>query len=166
MTIIGIDNGLSGGVAVLDYARRFVSLKSFSVMPTVKKNKKNAIDIGKLNGLLDVQDVTDEKYAFVELAHAMPGQGVTSMFNFGMGYGINLALLHAHGFKVEIVSPQKWQKAQFGPDVADTKLTSVNVANLKFGLNLRKAEHGISDAINIALYGLDKILDESNATNP
>ena len=47
----------------------------------------------------------------IERVGARPGQGVTSMFTFGKGFGIWLGLLAALGVPYDLVTPQKWQKA-------------------------------------------------------
>jgi len=47
---------------------------------------------------------------YLEKVHAMPGQGVTSMFTFGHGYGFLRGVIQALGIKLVDVTPQKWQK--------------------------------------------------------
>lgn len=48
---------------------------------------------------------------YIESVHAMPKQGVSSTFTFGRGYGFLLGVLMSHGFRIETVTPQRWQKA-------------------------------------------------------
>lgn len=53
---------------------------------------------------------TESPVCVIESVHAMPGQGVTSMFTFGRGYGFLLGVLMSHSFKIVTVTPQRWQK--------------------------------------------------------
>ena len=56
------------------------------------------------------ENITSNNMAILEKVHAMPGQGVTSMFSFGENYGIYLGILSALSIPFILVSPQKWQK--------------------------------------------------------
>ena len=49
--------------------------------------------------------------AIVEVVGAMPGQGVSSMFQFGRGVGMLEGCLAALEIPVTYISPQGWQKA-------------------------------------------------------
>lgn len=107
--IIGVDPGLSGGIAVF-YPRR-MELVTCEI-PTLKsgvKNKKE-VDIYSVCDFLDIWEKPVHCRAVIEKVSAMPGQGVTSMFNFGQSYGIMKGLLAAHRFPIEYISPQKWKR--------------------------------------------------------
>ena len=86
MQIIGIDPGLSGAIAVLEN-NRVKNLFDMPVMPEGKKNKRqlNSAQLVKL--LKDNIKNFDDTAIVVEQVNAMPGQGVTSMFNFGQTFG-------------------------------------------------------------------------------
>jgi hypothetical protein len=86
----------------------------------------------------------------IEVAHAMPGQGVRSMFTFGQSYGTMRCFLELTCTEVNHHDPPKWQREIFGGKVEDTKKESLIEAvrlypTIKIGRN-----HGISDAILIA----------------
>jgi crossover junction endodeoxyribonuclease RuvC len=150
---LGIDNGLSGGIAVIDDDNKIVLAEP---MPTIKVKDKRLIDIKKLSELITKHEVD---FAVIENAHAMPGQGVSSMFSFGRVFGINLALLEAHGIPYKIVESRTWQKEVFKDLPADdtklalqgaTKIRSINFVHNNYGLDTKN--HGITDAICMAFY--------------
>lgn len=92
----------------------------------------------------------------VEQVHAMPGQGVTSMFNFGRSFGYILGVLEAHEIPYQLVSPQKWQNSlsihSKDESVSHAKRLFPK-ANLKPTERSRKDSDGIADALNLAEYG-------------
>ena len=86
MRIIGIDPGLSGAVAILDNLKIF-DLFDMPIMAEGKKNK-NQLNSAQLVKILRSHILTnDDTFVIVEQVSAMPGQGVTSMFNFGQTFG-------------------------------------------------------------------------------
>jgi crossover junction endodeoxyribonuclease RuvC len=109
MRIIGIDPGLSGGIAILDNSK-VVELFDMPVMPDGKKNKR------QLNSALLVKLIKDniknlgDTVMVVEQVNAMPGQGVTSMFNFGQTFGAIKGICAALGLPIFLVRPAKWKK--------------------------------------------------------
>ena len=109
MRIIGIDPGLSGGIAILD-DKKVIELFDMPVMPDGKKNKR------QLNSALLVKLIKDniknleDTVMVVEQVNAMPGQGVTSMFNFGQTFGAIKGICAALGLPIFLVRPAKWKK--------------------------------------------------------
>ena len=109
MRIIGIDPGLSGGIAILDNSK-VMELFDMPVMPDGKKNKR------QLNSALLVKLIKDhiknleDTVMVVEQVNAMPGQGVTSMFNFGQTFGAIKGICAALGLPIFLVRPAKWKK--------------------------------------------------------
>jgi|TARA_B110000211_G_scaffold231196_1_gene292346 crossover junction endodeoxyribonuclease RuvC len=109
MRIIGIDPGLSGGIAILD-DKKVIELFDMPVMPDGKKNKR------QLNSALLVKLIKDniknleDTAMVVEQVNAMPGQGVTSMFNFGQTFGAIKGICAALGLPIFFVRPAKWKK--------------------------------------------------------
>ena len=95
MKIIGIDPGLSGAIAVLEN-NNVLNIFDIPVMSEGKKNKRQ-LNSALLVNLLKENIIKDEEVAVVvEQVNAMPGQGVTSMFNFGQTFGAikGLSLIH------------------------------------------------------------------------
>jgi crossover junction endodeoxyribonuclease RuvC len=109
MKIIGIDPGLSGGIAVLEN-NKVLSIFDMPVMSEGKKNKRqlNSAQLVKL--LKDNISNNEEVSVVVEQVNAMPGQGVTSMFNFGQTFGAIKGISAALGLPIFFVRPAKWKK--------------------------------------------------------
>ena len=123
---IGIDPGLSGAVAVVSEDGAGYEVHD---MPVIKIGSKRQYDILKLYELL--QGFGDSLPCYCEKVGAMPGQGVTSMFSFGMGYGIAQALAISAGHRLTLVRPQTW-KAKMLRDVAKSKHSACGVARNLF----------------------------------
>lgn len=91
----------------------------------------------------------------------MPGQGVTSMFNFGKGFGWILGTLEAYSVPYELIRPQKWKK-EFS--VTSDKNTSINVCKRLFpqvsllpSEKCRKDNDGMAEALLLAEYARRKM---------
>lgn len=144
MTIIGIDPGASGGIAWIDEQGK----------PCVEKMPQTLTDIWEL--VLDITGVA-KRYtkpgsikAYLEQVHSMPGQGVSSSFKFGQGYGALEMALTAAGIPFERVTPQKWQKA-LGCLTGGNK--NVSKAKAQELFPSIKFTHATADAMLIAEYG-------------
>lgn len=155
--IIGIDPGLSGGVAFFNHER----METF-VMPTKKISKgKNTIDAGELQRLIGRIAVRLVKIQLVvvEKVHAMPKQGVTSMFTFGVGYGKVLGLIEALGLPLEEPTPQEWKKVVLAGTAKDKEAAVAWCMRRYPKLNLLKSGRcrephvGMADAVCLAEYG-------------
>lgn len=89
----------------------------------------------------------------LERVHAMPGQGVKSMFTFGQNFGQWEGILAALSLPCLQPTPQEWQKGLVkASDGADTKTRALTVARRLFpdaDLNLKK-HHGRADALLLA----------------
>ena len=74
------------------------------------KNKKqlNCAYLTKI--LTDNYKLPEETSIVVEKVNAMPGQGVTSMFNFGQTFGAIKGICAALGLPIFFVTPSKWKK--------------------------------------------------------
>ena len=109
MKIIGIDPGLSGAIAILEN-NRVLDVFEMPVMAEGKKNKRqlNSAQLVKLlkNNISKNEDVS----VVVEQVNAMPGQGVTSMFNFGQTFGAIKGVCAALELPIFFVRPSKWKK--------------------------------------------------------
>ena len=111
MLIIGIDPGISGSICFFEDGK----IADVIEMPTMtegKKNKKQVNGSQIYNEIIkrinssQKQDVR----VIVEQVSAMPGQGVTSMFNFGQSYGILKGICSAMQLPIYFVRPAKWKK--------------------------------------------------------
>jgi len=153
--ILGIDIGLSGALAL--YSED--DLQTFPIPLIIgKKGKngkkaKNAIDMYELAKLIDFW-AKDIKFVIIEEVHAMPNQGVTSMFNFGMTYGIIKGIIAANLCRIHYVRPQVWKGVLQVP--ADKKLSRARATELfpAYSNQWCKAKwDGRAEAAMIALYG-------------
>ena len=109
MKILGIDPGLSGAIAILE-KKKVLNLFDMPVMPEGKKNKKQ-LNSAQLVNIIRENSIGDEEIAVVvEQVNAMPGQGVTSMFNFGQTFGAIKGVCAALNLPIFFVRPSKWKK--------------------------------------------------------
>jgi len=163
MKIIGIDPGLSGGIAVLEN-NKVEEVYDMPVMPEGKKNKRQ-LNSAQLVKLLKNNIQDKEKTAVVvEQVNAMPGQGVTSMFNFGQTFGAIKGVCAALGLPIFFVRPSKWKKhfelINSSKDSSRTKAIEMYPA-LSNDL-AKKKDVNKSDAILIARFYSETRLKEAN----
>ena len=111
MLIIGIDPGIKGAICILKDGV-VIDVFDMPVMPVGKKNKSqvNGSQIyNEIQKVIENKDKQDIKVV-IEQVSAMPGQGVTSMFNFGQSYGVLKGIFSAMQIPMDFVSPVKWKK--------------------------------------------------------
>jgi crossover junction endodeoxyribonuclease RuvC len=152
MKIIGIDPGLSGAIAVLDNSK-IEEIFNMPVMADGKKNKRQ-LNSAQLVVLLKENINDDETVVVVEQVNAMPGQGVTSMFNFGQTFGAIKGVCAALTLPIFFVRPAKWKKhfelINSSKDASRTKAIEM-YPNLSEQLS-KKKDVNKSDAILIARF--------------
>ena len=111
MLIIGIDPGISGSICFFEDGKILDVIE----MPTMTDGKKNKKQV---NGAQIYNEISTkisgiEKQnlrVIIEQVSAMPGQGVTSMFNFGQSFGILKGICSAMQLPMYFVRPAKWKK--------------------------------------------------------
>ncbi len=111
MLIIGIDPGISGSICFFDNGK-ILEVVEMPIMTDGKKNKK------QVNGSQVYNEINQRIKQFeknqirvvIEHVSAMPGQGVTSMFNFGQSFGILKGICTAMQLPMYFVRPTKWKK--------------------------------------------------------
>jgi crossover junction endodeoxyribonuclease RuvC len=155
MRIVGIDPGLSGGLALVDGG----ALIECVVAPTVVvKAAKREYDADALVALFRR---FSPDHVFLEKAQAMPGQGVSSMFSIGLGYGLYRGILAALKIPYTLTHPKSWQKVMFMDlPKGDTKaMGHIVCMRLWPGRSwlaserCKKVHDGLTDASLIAAYG-------------
>jgi len=109
MKIIGIDPGLSGGIAVLEN-NKVLNMFDMPVMSEGKKNKRQLNSAQLVTLIKENIKPNEEVVVIVEQVNAMPGQGVTSMFNFGQTFGAIKGVCAALSLPIFFVRPSKWKK--------------------------------------------------------
>ena len=109
MRIFGIDPGLSGAIAVLEN-EVVLDIIDLPVMSEGKKNKRQ-LNSAQLSQYMskNVENI-DKTSVVVEQVNAMPGQGVTSMFNFGQTFGAIKGISATLKLPIYFVRPSKWKK--------------------------------------------------------
>ena len=151
--ILGIDPGLHGAVACLSLDRGLVEVVP---MPTVKvrvgKTDKTRIACQALALYIAEQKPS---HAFVEAVHAMPGQGVTSMFTFGQAFGQIEGVLAALGVPVTYVTPAAWKREmQVGRDKGSSRMRAMQLWPAHAASFVRVKDDGVAEAALIGLHGL------------
>ena len=111
MLIIGIDPGISGSICFFKDGR-ILEVIEMPVMTDGKKNKKqvNGAQIYNEFSKRINKKKDNEVRVVIEQVSAMPGQGVTSMFNFGQSFGILKGICSAMQLPMFFVRPAKWKK--------------------------------------------------------
>lgn len=140
--ILGVDPGKSGGSVLLNGRGDVRGVLSFS-------------DGASFVDFLDGKTVA---FAVIEHVHAMPGQGVTSMFTFGENFGFIQGVLAALKIPVRRVTPQKWQ-ASLGVGLPKDKTPKKNKLKQIAGERFPSTKWTLAtcDAVLIANYGLETI---------
>ena len=110
MLIIGIDPGISGSICFFEDGK-IIEVIEMPVMTEGKKNKKQ-VNGAQINNefLKRIHNKDDDIRVVIEQVSAMPGQGVTSMFNFGQSFGILKGICSAMQLPMFFVRPAKWKK--------------------------------------------------------
>ena len=163
MKIIGIDPGLGGAIAILEN-KNVLKLFDMPVMAEGKKNKKQLNSAQLVNIIKKNINKSDDVAVVVEQVNAMPGQGVTSMFNFGQTFGAIKGVCAALNLPIFFVRPSKWKKyfelINSSKDSSRTKVIEM-YPSLSSQLS-KKKDVNKSDAILIARYYNDTRINDNN----
>ena len=153
MIIIGIDPGISGAISIIE-DKKVLEVYDTPTMIDGKKNKKQINGAQVTNIIKEVLNSGKEVIVVVEHVNAMPGQGVTSMFNFGQSFGVIKGICAALSIPIYFVRPSKWKKhfnlIKTNKDASRTKVIEV-YPEISSKLH-RKKDSNRADAILIALY--------------
>ena len=155
MLIIAIDPGISGSICFFEDGK-ILDVVEMPIMTEGKKNKKQVNGSQTFNEIskrIKNIDRTNIK-VIIEHVSAMPGQGVTSMFNFGQSFGILKGICSAMQLSMYFVRPAKWKKyfnlINSEKDASRTKAIEIFPS---FSSNLaKKKDSNKADAILIASY--------------
>ena len=155
MIIFGIDPGVSGAISILEN-KKVIEVFDMPTMIDGKKNKR------QVNGPQTYNEISSRINKFskkdiivvIEQVSAMPGQGVTSMFNFGQSFGVLKGICSAMQLSMHFVRPAKWKK-YFGlikteKDASRTKVIEI-FPYISSQLS-RKKDSNKADAILIASF--------------
>ena len=111
MYIIGIDTGISGAICFFNEGK-VLDVIEMPTMAEGKKNKKQVNGNQLFNEIKSrLSEIRQEQISVVvEHVNAMPGQGVTSMFNFGQSFGVIKGICSAMQLPIHFIRPTKWKK--------------------------------------------------------
>ena len=153
MMIFGIDPGVSGAISILE-DKKIIEVYDMPTMIDGKKNKKQVNGSQVANIFKEKIDSKREISVVVEHVNAMPGQGVTSMFNFGQSFGVIKGVCSALSLPIHFVRPTKWKKyfnlINTNKDASRTKVIEI-YPEISSKLS-RKKDSNKADAILIARY--------------
>lgn len=161
--VIGIDPGKSGAVVALDMQRRpvdaWITRDAFTV--AAGKTKRAYAEGLMRRALEEIHGRRGIALAILEKQQAMPGQGVSSTFQTGLGFGLWRGVLA--GIPTKIVHPRTWQKEICRDLPGDTKKRAIlacfhQLPDLDLTPGRRKKPFdGLADAGCLALYGLKEL---------
>jgi crossover junction endodeoxyribonuclease RuvC len=149
MIAVGIDPGLTGGIAILGGEPEVYDMPVMAYSP--KGFVKRAVDCDALAGILRPYAALGARL-FMERVNAFPGQGVGSMFSLGMSYWGAYGVAAALGMSIHLVEAKAW-KTHFG--LSKDKSASLDLARRLFPTAslVRAKDHGRAEALLIARYG-------------
>lgn len=153
MIYIGIDPGLDGAMAVLLGRGPPMLLDAPTSVITKGKKKRRAYDVSMMAGHLNLYRGSATLVA-LEAVHAMPGQGVTSMFSMGYGFGLWRGIIAACELPCELVTPRVWKNKMVGvgTDKNASRLKAIDLFPSVADWLKRKKDHGRAEALLIAEY--------------
>lgn len=159
---VGVDPGAGGGLSIVftnEDAKNRATFITARAMPTVGVDGKPTLDTKALETFFPHQPFV----AILEQVGAMPGQGVSSMFQFGRMFGAIEAMLDATAEEIVYVRPRKW-KNYYG--IGADKQAAIDRADAEFGIKeqwhrrgrngglMLDHNSGVAEATLLALYGV------------
>jgi len=155
MLIIGIDPGISGSICFFENGK-IIDVVEMPTMTEGKKNKRQVNGAQVYNEILKRINKSEKHKVrvVIEQVSAMPGQGVTSMFNFGQSFGILKGICSAMQLPLYFVRPAKWKK-YFGLINSEKDASRTKAIEMfpYFSSNLsKKKDSNKADAILIASF--------------
>lgn len=152
MRILGIDPGSTGALALFDTA---VPALWVVDMPSVrvKIGKTARLQISEYIMVTAISSGQPD-IAFIERVHALPNQGVTSAFSFGLAYGVVRGALACAGVPFHLVTPQEWKRSfRLGPDKNEARLVAARMFPENAKDFARARDDGRAEAALLALFG-------------
>ena len=112
-TVIGVDPGLAGALAVLDLASgEVVNIEDMPTMQILTRSKKqvNRIDKVALHGFFEMQQMLGCRMVLMELMAGRKGQGADAGMQLGLGVGLMQGMCIAMKIPFDEVSPSVWKR--------------------------------------------------------
>jgi len=161
--VVGIDPGKDGALVAIHFdgkIRRVELTKEQFTIPIGKGSRREYDAAAMGNCLVELHAVYGIDLVVIEKQQAMPGQGSTSMFSIGLGYGLWLGAIATLGIPVQVVHPRTWQKRILRDVPGEGKGRAILLCKQRLPeLDLtpgrkRKPHDGIADAACMSLFGL------------
>lgn len=148
MRIIGIDPGAIGAIVTLE---RDMPIE-WEMMPTMKVGSATRVNAAALAEIIKRSPGAE---VFLESVHSMPGQGVSSTFNFGHSCGTIAGVLGALNVRVTLVQPQAWKKRAglIGTDKDASRARAIQYWPEWRELDKKGRGQAYADAAFIAVFG-------------
>lgn len=146
---VGIDPGASGAVVVLGSNGQ---PQAWTLMPTMKVGSANQVNGAALRAFLYENR---NAHVYLEKVAAMPGQGVTSMFNFGHSCGVALGIVVGLDMSLDLIAPATWKKRAglIGQDKDAARVRAIQLWPRWRELDAKGKGQALADAALIAKYG-------------
>ena len=155
MLIIGIDPGITGSICFFQDGK----ITDVIEMPNMAEGKKNKKQVNGAQIYYEIssriKDIKKEDIkVIIEQVSAMPGQGVTSMFNFGQSFGILKGICSAMQLPMYFVRPAKWKKYfnLINSEKDASRTRAIEIFPYFSGQLSRKKDSNKADAILIASF--------------
>jgi crossover junction endodeoxyribonuclease RuvC len=151
LNLIALDPGLTGAIAILK--NNTITAQPFPIAG-------KTLDLAALTHI--IRDAAPE-LVVIEKVHSMPGQGVSSTFKFGQGYGALLGITAALSIPTELVTPQRWKGTVLAGTAKD-KQAAIAYCRRAFPdvplimKGCRKPHDGVADALCLLQFGLREFM--------
>lgn len=162
MLFVGIDPGKDGAVVAIDekgIVRDVALTRDRFTVPIGKGSRREYDATGMGTYLTELHATQGIRVVVIEKQQARPGQGGTSMFSIGVGYGLWLGVVGTLQIPFAVVHPKTWQKdiLRDVPGVGKGRailLCKQRLPDLDLSPGRRKKSHdGIADAACLAMMG-------------
>lgn len=152
MKVLGIDPGLSGGLALLDDAGNLVTLE----IPSMKSSGRGRqLNWQLLVDSFDVLGLHEADHCFLEQVNTRPNEARSAAFKFGTVYGGLIGIIAADRIPLTLVTPAKWKKKlSVTAEKDSSRARACQIFPNNASSFARKKDDGVAEAALIAHYGL------------
>jgi crossover junction endodeoxyribonuclease RuvC len=152
MRILGVDPGLTGALAVFDTLLDILIVEDMPISAAPGANtKRKEVSAAWLTATIRAM-APDE--AYVERVHALPKQGVSSVFSFGQSYGLVRGVLGGLAVPCHLITPQEWKRSlRLGADKSAARAMAANLFPASSERFRRVRDDGRAEAALLAWFG-------------
>ena len=156
MKVLGVDPGISGGLAVVEITDGAApALVECIDIPVVGTGAKERVDVAAIRNFIDRHKPAR---ALIERAQAMPKQGASSGFKYGRAVGAIEATIALCSIPVELIEPSAWKRHWHlpGKDKESGRQKALQLFPAAHAALARKKDLGRAEAMLIALYSIER----------